>query len=246
MATKPKLLMQGSSWTVGAYKPSDTPNSDDLVPGGLAELLSADYDVTNISVQDDFNLGCVLRLKEHLSTHGPYDKLLICQNDPLRDLVVLRSTDHVWSRQFGLSMDRLWLHKVSTITKLLNYLTDKFYHDVAKLGIPTVLFAGPSKVNTDLAKKHRLTAIERSWTQVLVPEFTGSHMETSKELLSAAKTIQHMFPESALTIKQELCDYSDEISGMLNTWRKHPELFARHHPTALGNLLFYQHIREFL
>lgn len=246
MATKSRLLIQGSSWTVGAYKPSDTPNSDDLVPGGLAELLSDQHEVTNISVGDDFNLGSVLRLREHLQTHGPYDKILICQNDPLRDLVVLRSQDHTWNRLFGLSLDQIMFQKVNTISKLLMFLLDKFYAQLSQLSIPTVVFAGPSLVHVSLAQSHGLQVIPQCWTQVLVPEFPGSYMETSAELDQASQMLQRVHRDQTVIIKRELCEYADQINLMLNTWRTHPELFAVHHPTALGNWKFYQYIKDLI
>lgn len=246
MATKPRLLIQGSSWTVGAYKPSTVPNSDDLVPGGLAELLSESYDVTNISVGDDFNLGSVHRLREHLTSGCEYDQLLICQNDPLKDLLVLRSSDTQWSRNFKFGMDHLLLHKTKTISQLIEYLLNQFYKQIAALKLPTLLFAGPSQVLADLATSHGLRVIEQSWTQILVPEFTGSYIETSSELVYAGDIVKRLFPESAQTVKTELCDYADQINDLLNTWKTHDSLFARHHPTALGNRKFYEHIRELI
>lgn len=246
MDRKPRLLIQGSSWTVGAYVPSQTPNSDDLVPGGLADLLSQHYDVTNISVRDDFNLGCVHRLREHLSAGHYYDQLLICQNDPLRDLVVLRSTDTEWTKFFNFSTSDIFLSQSNSISKLLELLLTKFYEQVAALGIPTVVFAGPSQVNCDLARHHGLTPVPDSWTQRLVPGFAGSSVETSAELDYAAQMLQRMFPENSLEIKQQLCDYSDQISELLNTWRRHTDLFAIHHPTPLGNRTFYEYLRGFL
>jgi len=114
-----RLLIQGSSWTVSAYKKSTTRNIDERVAGGLAELLSAEYDVTNISVQDDFNLGCWARLQEHLKNNNNYDSILICQNDPLRDLSVLRSTDAEWRNQFDLSVPNYYL---ATLIQLQNLL----------------------------------------------------------------------------------------------------------------------------
>lgn len=246
MAKKPQLLIQGSSWTVGAYKPSATPHSDDLVPGGLDELLSETHHVTNISVQDDFNLGCTLRLREHLDNHGPYDQLLVCQNDPLRDLVVLRSTDHAWRKFFHITVDQLLMNHINTVSKLCDHLLNQFYHELSQLQIPTVVFAGPSQVNVKMAQSHGLIAVPGSWTQSLVPEFSGSITETSAELDYACQLLQRLFPENSLQIKQDMCDYSDSIGDMLNTWREHPELFARHHPTPLGNEIFYQYIRNYL
>jgi hypothetical protein len=234
-----KLLIQGSSWTVGAYERSSIHNSDSLVPGGIAELLATDFTVTNISVRDDFNLGSLLRLQAHLKTNSYYDKILICQNDPLRDLVVLRSTDHEWRKQFALTVDSIFLNKISTITKLIAFLLEQFYEGLGKLSIPVYVFAGPSCVNRSLAENHGLHVIESSWTEVLVPG-VKSTIETSAELDYAHQLLQKLFLGQSL--KYEFIEYADSINQLLSAWSDNKTLFAYHHPTALGNHLFYEYL----
>lgn len=241
---KKRILIQGSSWTVGAYIKSTIPNSDDLVPGGLAELLSNEYDVVNISVRDDFNLGSSLRLRDHLQQDSNYDKILVCQNDPLKDLCILRNDDHAWRQQFNWTIDELFLKNIDSITKLMHFLLDKFYSELASTGIPTYVFAGPSQVVPKLM--YDLHPIMPSWTETVVPEFTGAITETSSELDYAMMLLLRLFPGNAQTIKEEFVNYADQISNLITTWKTHPELFAYHHPTARGNQLFYNHIRKSL
>ena len=128
---RPTLLIQGSSWTVGAYQKSSTKNSDELVSGGIAELLSERYRVTNISVKDDFNIGSSLRLREHLQTHS-YDKILVCQNDPFKDLGLLSAPNIAWRNQFDFSLEQLRLGQIDTISKLINFLLDKYHKKIMK------------------------------------------------------------------------------------------------------------------
>lgn len=241
-----RLLIQGSSWTVSAYKKSSTRNTDECVAGGVAELLSAEYNVTNISVQDDFNLGCWARLQEHLDKNNNYNLLLVCQNDPLRDLSILRSTDAEWRNQFDLSVSQLLLGNVNSITKLVDFLLDKFYKNLSQLGIPVYVFAGPSIVNARLAKQHGLNIIEPEWTKALVPDRASSMLETGAELDYAHQLLINIFPEYQQEIKQEFVYYADGIRKMLDTWRSSPDLFAYHHPTALGNKIFFNIIKESL
>ena len=238
-----RILIQGSSWTVGAYVKSSIPNSDKVISGGLADLLAADYEVVNISVGDDFNLGSWIRLEQHLKQDNDYSKILVCQNDPLKDLCVLRSSDHAWRQQFEWTVDELFLNNINTVTKLVHFLLDKFYNKLNTIGIPTYVFAGPSQVVPELM--YSLHPITPSWTEVLVPG-VGSIIETSTELDYAVALLLRLFPENTQTIKQELIKYADMISNLISTWQSHPELFAYHHPTARGNQLFYNHIRKSL
>ena len=240
---KERILIQGSSWTVGAYVKSSIPNSDDLVPGGIAELLAEEYDVVNISVRDDFNLGSWIRLKEHLQQDSNYSKIVVCQNDPLKDLCILRNDDHAWRSQFGWTIDELFLKDIDSITKLVNFLLDKFYSNLNSTGIPTYVFAGPSQVVPELM--YNLHPITPSWTEVLVSG-TGSIMETNSELDYAMALLLRLFPGNARIIKEEFINYADQISTLISTWGLQPELFAYHHPTVRGNQLFYNHIRKSL
>ena len=241
---KERILIQGSSWTVGAYVKSSTLNSDDLVPGSIAELLADDYDVVNISIRDDFNLGSWTRLKQHLDQDNNYSKILVCQNDPLRDLCILRNDDYAWRQQFGWTIDELFLKDIDSITKLIHFLLDKFYSNLNSTGIPTYVFAGPSQVVPDLM--YNLHPIIPSWTEVVVPGYTGSIIETSSELDYARELLMRLFPGNSKIIKTEFINYADRISTLIKTWQTQPELFAYHHPTARGNQLFYNHIRKSL
>ena len=211
-------------------------NIDELVSGGIAELLSERYWVTNISVKDDFNLGSSLRLREHLQTHS-YDKILVCQNDPLKDLGLLKATDLAWRSQFAFTIDQLVAQEVNTISKLVEFLLNLFYKEIADAGA-THVFAGPTRVNTALAQQHGLVVVDPSWTECLVPgavtSVTESYLDTAAELLL------DLFPANSRIIKQEFIAYSDAMFRMFETWRQHPNLFAYHHPTALGNQIFYQ------
>ena len=235
-------MIQGSSWTVGAYQKSSTVNSDELVPGGIAELLT-NYRVTNISVKDDFNLGCSLRIREHLKNNH-YDKILICQNDPLRDMGILRSTDTAWSLNFDFDQQQLLDHEINTITKLIDFLLDKFYRELSMTGIPTYVFAGPSCVNKPLAVMHGLHVIEPSWTEALIPSFKPSYIEGGIDF--SAEILLKLFPENSRLIKQEFIQYCDDVSRMLETWQSYPEYFAYHHPTVLGNRIFYEQCLQHL
>lgn len=241
--SKDRILIQGSSWSVGAYVKSTTPNSDDLVAGGIAELLAEDYDVVNISVKDDFNLGSWTRLEQHLQQDNNYSKILVCQNDPLKDLSILRNDDLEWRQQFGWTVDDLFVNNINSITKLLHFLLDKFYSKLNTTGIPTYVFAGPSQVVPKLM--YNLHPIIPSWTEVVVPGI-GSIMETGSELNHAMTILLKLFPKNSTVIKQEFIDYADMINNLISTWQSHPDLFAYHHPTARGNQLFYNHLRKSL
>jgi hypothetical protein len=245
---KSRILIQGSSWTVGAYAKSSTPQSDDLVPGCLGDLLGDEYEVINLSMQDDFNLGMWSRLLNYSRHYDNYDKILICQNDPLRELSILRGDqDLLWRQQFNWTVDEIKDAQVDTITKLIHFFLDRYYSNLSKFHVPIYIIAGPTQVLPELTQRYsNLHAITPSWTEVLVPGFSGSLVETGVELEHAAELLMSLFPDNKMIIKQELIKYAICISDLLATWKDHPDLFAYHHPTALGNKLFYDHIKEFL
>jgi len=236
-----RILIQGSSWSVGAWTKSSTPLSDDPAPGGIAELLGQIHDVTNISVGDDFNIGSWTRLEAHLQTQSNYDLIVICQNDPLRDLIILRSEDSPWRRQFGWDIQDLVEQQIDSVGKLITFLLNLFYSKLATTGIPTVIFAGPSQVDVELAQQYGLTAVVPSWTEVLVPG-AGSVLETGQELEYAVAQLMELFPDNRQLLKQELINYAGAIEKLLNTWKTNPDLFAYHHPTPRGNQLFYNYL----
>lgn len=243
--SKERILIQGSSWTVGAYVADPANHTDRLVPGGLAELLVADFDVTNISVQDDFNLGSCVRLVDHLQ-HNSYDKILICQNDALKDLAILRNTDVAWQKQFGWSIEELADKNINSIGKLIDFLLDKFYSHLGKISTPVYVFAGPSEVVPELAAGYNLNLIEPGWTRGIVPNAPYSLIYSGLELDYALQLLMRLFPTQAQSLKEEFIVYADTISRVLTTWKKHKELFALEHPTALGNSLYYKIIKETL
>ena len=137
----------------------------------------------------------------------------------------------------------MFLKDIDSITKLVNFLLDKFYSNLNSTGIPTYVFAGPSQVVPELM--YNLHPITPSWTEVLVPG-TGSIMETNSELDYAMALLLRLFPGNARIIKEEFINYADQISTLISTWGLQPELFAYHHPTVRGNQLFYNHIRKSL
>ena len=240
-----KLLIHGSSWTVGAYKKSSTPNSDEKVKGGLADQLAYDHDVTNISVQDNMNLGIWLGLQNHLKNNSGYDAIIICQNDPLMDFGVWRSTDEHWLEQFGYTKQDLIDGGVDSITKMIDYLLEQFYRRVADAvgDTPTIIIDGPSKLNVELLSKYGL-AYSDSWTTTLVESYEPTYLESSIELDYATQWLINTYPSKSRELKSEFIDYVDQIDEKIALYKEHPDMFAYHHPTVSGNKLFYRKIRE--
>ncbi len=235
---RPKLLIQGSSWTVGAYEKSSTVFSDNMVSGGLAELLSEHYDVTNISVQDDFNLGTSWRLNEHLKNNH-YDKILVCQNDALLDVDVLICDNREWASNFQFSIDELINYQIDTIQKYIEYVLNKFY---SQLPSGTYVFAGPSMVLDELAIKNNVRPIQPDWTKCLVPEYVSSFTYNHVKLIKLHEMLLDIFPTKKNTLKEEFLKFGDSIDAIIDTWKNNPQYFAYFHPTLLGNKIFYQQV----
>jgi len=237
---KPTLLIQGSSWTVGAYQKSQTPFCDELVPGGLGQLLSNHFNVTNISTQDDFNLGISWRLQEHLKTNC-YDKIIVCQNDALLDVDVLTSNDKSWANNFNFKIDDLIQNNIDTIQKYISFSLNLFY---SQLPDNTYIFAGPSYVVSQLALQNNLHPIQPDWTKCLVPGHQPGYTYNCTKLMDVCNLLISLFPENKFNLKQEFLKFSDDIDLMINAWKRNPEYFAYFHPTALGNKIFFETIIE--
>lgn len=240
-----KLLIHGSSWTVGAYKKSSTPNSDEKVKGGLADQLAYDHDVTNISVQDNMNLGIWLGLRDHLKLKSDYDAIILCQNDPLMDFGIWRSTDAHWLDQFDYTKQDLIDSGADSIAKMIDYLLEKFYSRVAELvgDTPTIFIDGPSKLNEGLLSKYGLGHSD-SWTKTLVESFNPTYLESSIELDYATQWLINTYPTKSRELKMEFIDYVEQIDEKLALYKGNPDMFAYHHPTVSGNKLFYRKLRE--
>lgn len=243
---KQRLLIHGSSWTVGAYKKSSTPNSDTLVKGGLAELLSDDYDVTNISVQDNMNLGIWIGLREHLKHDSRYDKIIICQNDPLMDFGIWRNDDDGWLSQFPYSKKDLVDGNIDSISKMICYFLTMFYGKVSETvgDIPTYIIGGPSRLNIGLMNKYGLKSVGADWMQTLVPSYNPSYLESGTELDYATQWLIANFPQNEGKLKFEFIEFVEELNYKLEMYRGNPDLFAYHHPTAKGNALYYNIVKD--
>ena len=239
---KPTLLIQGSSWTVGAYKKSTTVNCDELIPGGIAELLAEHFTVTNISVQDDFNLGSSWRLKEHLKTNG-YDKILICQNDALMDVNVLTTTSKDWAAGFDFVLQELIDNNINTITQYVHYALNKYY---SQLPPGTYVFAGPSLVNDALAYNNNLHPIQPDWTSAVIPGFVPSYIYNSTTLDTVTQLLLELFPSNATAIKQEFIQYWEDATRVTQAWQDNLDLFAYAHPSPLANKIYYKQLLQHL
>lgn len=243
---KERLLIHGSSWSVGAYEKSPLHNSDIVVPGGIGELLKDYYAVTNISVQDNMNFGIWLGLCEHLKTTSHYDKILICQNDPSLDFGIWRNNDNEWLSQFPYTQQEIIDNKIDSINGIIEFLLDRFYSKLGEVGIPVYIFAGSTKVNVGLAKKYNLNVIEPDWMSVLVPTIEPSYIESGAELDYITQWLFKQYPTKQSAIKKEFVGLSDVLTEKLNAYKGNSALFAYHHPTTLGNELYFETIREAL
>lgn len=239
---KERLLIHGSSWTVGAYKKSSTYNIDELVSGGIAELLSADFDVTNTSVQDNMNFGIWLGL----ANCKEYDKILVCQNDPLLDFGIWRNTDSAWLQQFPYTPDELIQSGINSLSKLITFLVDRFYSKLSEIGKPIYLIGGPGVVDIALADKYGLHVIGPDWITALVPVYTPVAIESSLELDYAMQWLSQTFPDQRNNLKQEFIELASLLDQKLALYKNNPDVFAYHHPTALGNFIYYQTVRKTL
>lgn len=239
---KQSLLIQGSSWTVGAYQKSDVKSCDDLVPGGIGELASKYFNVTNISVQDDFNLGSSWRLNEHLKTTS-YDKIIICQNDALMDVDVLTCDNKEWASNFDFTLFELKVNKINSIQKYIEYVLNKFY---SQLPSGTFVFAGPSMVINHLAVANKLVPIQPDWIKCLVPTYQSSFTYSHTKLITLLDILTDLFPENKFKLKEEFLLVNDDIDRMINTWKNNSEYFAYFHPTSLGNKIFFEQILKYL
>ena len=236
-----KLLIHGSSWTVGSYEKSDTHNSDRLVDGGVADFLGTQYDVTNISVQDNMNFGIWIGLVEHLKKNS-YNKILICQNDPSLDFAIWRNPDTEWLKQFPYTKEELVDKNINTVTKLIDFLLNRFYESLGKMDIPVYIFGGPSVVNKQLAEQHGLHVIEPDWITALVGK-NPTALESAYELDYMTQWLLNIFPENQAEIKLDFVEHATKLSDKLDLYKKNPNFFAYHHPTQVGNEIYYELLR---
>lgn len=227
---------------MGAYQKSSIQLCDDLVPGGIGELLSKYFDVTNISVQDDFNLGSSWRLKEHLKTNS-YDKILICQNDALMDVDVLICENKEWANSFDFTLLELKDNQIDSIQKYIEYVLNKFY---SQLPTKTFVFAGPSTVVDHLAVANKLIPIQPDWIKCLIPAYQSSFTYSHAKLITLLDILIDLFPNKKVKLKEEFLLVNDSIDSMITTWQNNPEYFAYFHPTSLGNKIFFEKLVTYL
>lgn len=233
---KPKLLINGSSWTVGAYQKSQLGSYDELVPGGIEELLEKYFDVTNISVQDDFNLGTSYRLNEHLKNNS-YDKIIVCQNDALMDVNVLTTSNKEWAANFKFCIEELITNNIDTIENYIKYTLNKFY---SQLPEKTYVFAGPSLVIDHLALANKIIPVQPDWVKALIPSYHSSFTYNHLMLISVLDLMLDIYPKNKKKLKEEFLEITNSIDRMINTWNSNPDYFANFHPTSLGNKVYFE------
>lgn len=235
-----KVMLTGSSWTVGAWKKSNIPYSDDLDYPGVPELLKQFHDVTNVSEPAAFNIGIYNTARD--KNPEDYDIILACQNDVLKDFSWKHGQNTDW-RQFLELPDTdpingkvLVSQGISDLHKLIGWLLNEFYRKLSSLNKPVILFAGPSKLDNELARYYGIHPIQPDWCSLLVPEYQPSFVESKMYLGWATELLMHLFPTNKTKIKEQCLELLDQVNARLNLYKSYPEFFAYHHPTVQGNL----------
>ena len=240
-----KIMMVGSSWSVGSWAKSNEPFIDTCVGPGIAGYLSQYFEVANFSQRDSFNYGC--EEQALLNGYQDYDLILACQNDVFKDLAY-DSDESGWrkikkfSTSHPVSAEAFIRDGVEDLDDLRVWLLNRFYKNMASYGKPVVVYAGAGLVDDTIAQKYGVKTVQPDWCKLLVPEFNSSYVESNYYLGQATELMMDLVPGNRKTIQQQCLEYADQINERLSLYKKYPEFFAYHHPTELGNRRMAEHL----
>jgi hypothetical protein len=234
-------MLVGSSWTVGAWKRSETKNADDPDSPSFVDHLSEFYDITNFSQPAAFNSGIYQLAKSNNPQN--FDVILVCQNDVLSDFMGFRSAPfNNFAKDFvdnpitdPISASALVRDNVDNFDKLFKWLLEQFYKSLSELGKPIVLFAGPSKIDIELANKYNIKSVELDWCKLLVPTFESSYVENHMYLGWASELLLKYFPHNRQQIMEQFLMLSNQVDSRLKLYQDNQTLFSYHHPTVIGH-----------
>lgn len=242
-----KIMMVGSSWSVGSWAKSDQPFIDECVGPGIVGYLGEHYSVSNFSQRDSFNYGC--EEQAELNGYQDYDLILACQNDVFKDLAY-DSDDRGWKKiktfpeTAPVSATAFIRDGVEDLEDLRIWLLNRFYKKMASFGKPVIVYAGAGLVDTNLATNYGLGVVQPDWCKLLVPSFNSSYVESNHYLGQATELMLDLVPANAVAIKEQCLGYAEQINERLSMYRAYPKYFAYHHPTELGNKLMAEHLLE--
>lgn len=233
-----KIMMVGSSWSVGSWAKSSEQNIDTCIDTGIAGLLGKYHNVDNYSQRDSFNYGC--EEQAALNGYQNYDLILACQNDVFKDLAY--DSDPTGWRKIKtfdttrpVSAEAFIRDGVEDLEDLRVWLLSRFYRTMASYGKPVMVYAGAGLVDSSLATKYGVHPVQPDWCKLLVPEYKSSYVESNHYLGWATELMLDLVPGNRQRIQEQCLAFADEINARLELYRSNPDLFAYHHPTVLGN-----------
>lgn len=244
-----KIMMVGSSWSVGSWTKSSEPFIDTCVGPGIAGYLSKIYEVSNFSQRDSFNYGC--EEQALLNGYQDYDLILACQNDVFKDLAY-DSDETGWRKikKFSvnqpISAEAFIRDGVEDLEDLRVWLLNRFYKNMASYGKPVVIYAGAGLVDDAIATKYGIKTVQPDWCKLLVPTFSSSYVESNYYLGQATELMLDLVPGNRVRIQEQCLEFAEQINIRLNLYKQYPEFFAYHHPTELGNKIMADHLMSYL
>ncbi len=244
-----KIMMVGSSWSVGSWAKSDQPFIDECVGPGVAGYLGEQYSISNFSQRDSFNYGC--EEQAVLNGYQDYDLILACQNDVFKDLAY-DSDETGWTKiktfneTHPVSAKAFIRDGVEDLEDLRVWLLNRFYKKMASFGKPVIVFAGAGLVDTDLAEKQGLMVVQPDWCKLLVPSFESSYVESNHYLGWATELMLDLVPGNRTNILKQCLEFAGQIDRRLSLYKNYPEFFAYHHPTEYSNQLMAKHLLGYI
>lgn len=160
---------------------------------------------------------------------------LVLQTDPLRDELIGWADKNKPIRRYSFP-EKFNPLSSFTINDFAKHRLELFYKRLEGKNI--ILFGGCSKIDFDLAKKYNLKCIDKTATEILMPEFEDCFFfEYNYTLRTHEELKKSKFYNSEVSYK-----YCRKVGEKNLLWKDNPDLFSTLHAREKSNFIIAEYL----
>lgn len=238
----------GDSWGMsylytGSY-------GDKIIPGNsIAELLENKFNVhgLNFSERGLNNFQILKNVIDKSAFFKPSDIIIILQTDLLRGMFSpwWKTNDILFYKSI---LEPDFFTKKHTLVEIIEYIANLVYDRINKIAQFTtskiILAGGCTRLNHQLALKHNITFIDKSFTEIITPGFKDNY---SFDEGYCARTLDDLSKlDFYKSIREYEMQYIEEIGQKHQVWRNDQVNYVFNHASPAGNKIVVDYIYNFL